>query len=45
MGAGDIWEISALSPQFCYEPKIALKKKDGVSDLFLFTCAVFWGRG
>lgn len=26
MGADGIWEISVLSPQFCYEPKAALKK-------------------
>ena len=26
VGAGSIWEISVLPPQFCYEPKTALKK-------------------
>lgn len=26
MGADGIWKISVLSPQFCYEPKAALKK-------------------
>ena len=28
VGAGDIWEISVPSPQFCSEPKTALKKKN-----------------
>ena len=26
-GAGGIWDISVPSPQFCCEPKIALKNK------------------
>lgn len=25
VGIGGIWEISVTSPQFCYEPKTALK--------------------
>ena len=27
MGCGSIGDISITSPQFCYEPKITLKKK------------------
>ena len=26
-GAGETWEISLLSSQFCYKPKTALKNK------------------
>ena len=26
-GAGETWEISLLSSQFCHEPKTALKNK------------------
>ena len=27
VGAGSIWEISVVSAQFCYEPKITLKSR------------------
>ena len=33
-GGGDIWEISAPSSQFCYEPKTILKKIKSIKKYF-----------